>query len=325
MASDPLGTPSSTTTAGHVINSIRAQIPDPVSDPAVDGTAFTFQTLLRWVNDAMRIMATSAPIVFDWYAVRSRADRDVYELPSYILSVEQLWYDLWPCWRAPEADSIFRSRTTGNSYFFGPNTLGDRPKLHVWPQTSRTGASTALTADLAIPTFSDNPTDIATLNDDTGATRATVTADSTSDFMAYGFVQIEDELIRYSAITSAVDRLQNLVRGIGGTAAVAHNNGATVNECNIIMKTSRLPRPLTGTGDRVEIPAGLVPLIELYVLAKVREAEQEHQVASAMIQDFRQATDKLQASAQLKGLRQGIQVRLSPTGPWLYGGRTYIP
>ena len=83
--------------------------------------------------------------------------------------------------------------------------------------------------------------------------------------------------------------------------------------------------PITGPGDPIQIPNALVPLIELYVLSKCREAEQEAQLARGMRQEFQQAISTLAQNAAVKGLRQGIQVRNSPEGPLLFGGRVYVP
>src|SRR2546428_11036170 len=94
-----IGTPSASTTLGDVIQSIRAQIPDPTTDPALDGppNGFALASLIRWINDAMRVIATSAPVIQDWSAVQSIVNLDVYTLPQQILSVEQLWFDNMPC------------------------------------------------------------------------------------------------------------------------------------------------------------------------------------------------------------------------------------
>lgn len=302
-----IGTSTALTTAGELIQSIRDQIPDPVSDPALDGSSFSLATLLRYINSSARIMAASAPIVMDWFAIQSEAGMDVYELPNHILSVEQLWYDMWPCWRAPELDALFVTKITSRSYFFGPHSIHATPRIHVWPAADRTGANTTLSSSI---------TDASVI----------IPLTSVTGFKQYGFALIESELVLYRTVNaSPTNTLTQVLRGQGGTAKVSHNSGAAVAERNIFFKCSRLPVKVTSPSDPVEIPIGLVPLLELGVLARVREAEQEAQEARSLRQDFDREIATLAEKAAYKGLRQGIQVRTEPPGPLLYYGRVYVP
>lgn len=296
---------ASTTTAGDLLLSIRAQIPDPVADAGADGDSFSYDTLRRWINDACRIMATSSPIIEDWYGIQSQEGMDIYELPTTTLSVEQLWYDLLPCVRAPEALTIYNSKITSRGYYFGPHSTHAQQRIQVWPASDRTGSTTTLTSGI---------TDTAT----------TIPVAAATAFKAYGFLSIDNEVILYRTVNAAGTSITNILRGQAGTEAVSHNIGTTVTERNIMMKMSRLPVPIQQPGDPLEIPDGLVPLLELYVLAKVREAEQESVIALQMRRDWDQAMQKLTSSAQLAGLRQGLQVS-SAVGPDLFRGRVYIP
>jgi hypothetical protein len=302
-----IGTPTASTRAGNIILSIRDQIPDPVNDPIVDGTAFSLASLLRWLNDGMRIMASSAPIVQDWYAIGSENGMDVYEIPDVFLSVEQLWYDLWPCFRSPEWSALFVNKISSRSYFFGPHSLHAQPRIHVWPAADRTAATTTLSTTIS-------------------ATDTSIVAASIASFNQYGFFEIEGELILYRTVTAGTNTFSTILRGQGGTTAAPHTSGATISEKNIFFKASRLPTALTGVGDVLEIPVGLTPVLELYVLSKVREAEQESELAKSLRQEFAQAVQMLSTKAQNTGqIRQGIQVRTTLAGPLLYGGRVYVP
>ena len=229
---------------------------------------------------------------------------DVYELPARILSVEQLWYDLWPCWRSPAADAFFTAKIESRSYFFGPYAIHATPRLHVWPAADRTGATTTLNGAIA--------------NDAT-----TITLTSATNFRTYGYFSVEDEIILYRTIST--NTVTDILRGQAGTVAAAHSDLAPVTERNIFFRCSRLPVTVTGVNDVIEIPLGLVPLLELYALSKVREAEQDHQTAMMLRQEWTSSMTSLTASASLKGLRQGLQVRASPQGPLLSGGRVFVP
>lgn len=292
-------------TARSVIASIRDQIPDPVDDPSEDGPAFTLQSLLRWLNDAGRIIASEADVIQDWYALPSVSGRFVYELPSFVTSIQQAWYDLQPLTRSAETDNLFTSKVTGQSWWFGPHSVHAIPRFHVWPATDRSGATTTLSGNLDASA-------------DSGFTVA-----SASAFQAYGFLKIDDELIHYQTVSGSTG-LNTLLRGQGSTTAAAHNAGSTVTECNLFFKCFRLPKPLVGVDDIVELPQNLWPLLELYVMSKVKAAEQEVAESRELLQLFLQLTKELSSKAQIKGLRQGLQVRAVPVGPELYDGRLYV-
>jgi len=301
-----IGSPTATTTVHDLIMSIRDQIPDPVSDPAADGAVFSVAALLRWINKAGERMCQAAPIIEDWYAIPSEAGMDVYELPNHITNVLQLWYDLNECVRQPELDALGLSKVTARSYYFGPHSSHIVPRLHVWPAADRSAATTTLTAAMT-------------------ATQKTVPMASVANFNQYGFVAIDSELILYRTLSSTGPQLTQILRGQGGTLAASHNSGAAVQELNIFFKCNRLPATLTSVSDVFEVPRGLYPIIELYVLAEVRNAEQEFQEARALRQEFDAKVNEL-AQKNMK-LRQGMQVRVGPSGPLLYGtgGRVFVP
>ncbi len=306
MTVTAIGTTTPAATAADIILSIRDQIPDPVVDANQDGNAFPLASLLRWLNDAGRILCQSAVSIVDWYAFPTTTGMDVYELPQYIVNVEQAWYDLLPLTRSPELDDIFITKIQGRCWWFGPHSIHATPRLHVWPTPDRTALSTTLATGIS-------------------ATDTTIVLDSVTALCTFGFIRIQDELILYRNVDSATKTLTNILRGQGGTKAEAHTVGAATNECNVMFKCTRLPKPLVSVTDPIEIPQGLWPLLELYVLSKVRESEQEFQVAQSLRQEFQGSIDKLAEKAQGKGLKQGLQVRLAPPGLRLYGGRVYIP
>lgn len=305
MAVPAIGTTSTPTTAGDLLLSIRAQIPDPVVDPSQDGSAFAFATLIRWINDAGRIMASTSPIIKDWHGIASEEGMDIYELPIQTLSVEQLWYDLTPCVRTPEALTIDTTKVTSRSYYFGPHSLHAQPRLQVWPAADRSGSTTTLTSSL------------------TATDRTLPVADATG-FEAMGFLGIDSEVILYRTINTAGTSITQTLRGQAGTVATTHSSGATVQERNIMFRMSRLPVAIVNATDPVEIPVGLQPLLELYVLAKVREAEQESMLALQMRREWEGAMTKLTNSAQFAGIRQGLQIS-EGYNVGLFRGRVFLP
>lgn len=299
--------------ASDLILSIREQIPDATTgdDPALDGKAFSLATLLRWINDAGRLMCAKTPIIRDWYGLPTVVGKDVYVLPDYITSVEQVFYDLYPMGRAPEENFIFASKVEGRSWWFGPHAIHAIPRLFVWPAPSSAGAST-------------------TLNGSITATATSLTLTSGTGVQAFGFLRLggdiaTSELIRYSNIVTSTGVVSNMLRGQGGTVAQAWANLAVVDEGNLFFNCYRLPVPLKTSTDPVEMPQALWPLIELYVLSKVRSAEQDDATALQLRQEFFQILKDMLDAAPLKGLRQGLQVRTTYGLPELWRGRLIIP
>ena len=282
-----------------LILSVRDIIPDQTDgdDPSIDGRAFSLNTLLRWVNQAGKLICQNAPVIQDWYAVSTISGQDIYELPSYITSVEQAWLDLIPLDRSAEGDNIFTTKRSGSAWWFSPHAIHARPRLFLWPAPTTTAAVTQLNGTLS-------------------STATSATVDSTADFNQYGYAFVNDELFRFATIGSATT-LTNLLRGEGATDATAHADNATVTEGNLILKVYRHPRTITTIDDPLEIPVGLHPLIEMFVLSKVRSREQDENSALQLRQEFTQMVQALSDKAPVKGLRQGIQVKEIPPGPYI--------
>ena len=297
-----IGVPStagSITPLGDLILSIRDKIPDKVTDPSGDGGMFSLQTLLRWINHTATEMCAAAPVLQDWGAIASEQGQDVYVINSQITDILQLWYDLWPCAKQPEQDTIFVSKVSGRSYFCAPHSSHYIPRLSVWPCADHTAYSTTLSSGIT-------------------ATDVTIPLTSVTNILAFGFIQIESEIILYRTVNTAALTLTQVIRGQAGTTAVAHTSGTKVTCLNIMYKCARLPNQVSAATDVLELPLVLQPVLELGVMAEVREAEQDFQEARQLRTEFDKQVDKLAQRAVFK-LRQGTQVRVMLPGPMLYG------
>jgi hypothetical protein len=289
----------------NLIFSIRDQIPDPPTtsnDATTDGRAFTYATLLRWIDDAGRILCGQARVIVDWHALRSTSGMDTYELPTQILDVMECFYDLEELGSSPERLDQYKIKVTAPSYTFGHHSSHATPRLHVWPMPERSGATTTLNGSIT-----------------SSATSLTLT--SSSNFLAYGFLKIDNEIIMYRSVSG--NTVSNLLRGQSLTVAASHNNGATVTELNLTMKVHRMPMAVT-CDTRLEIPSEFWPLIELYVISKVREAEQDHEIAVTMRQEFNRYVQEIAAKNRRSFPRQGVQVG-GNYGAQLWGGRVIVP
>jgi hypothetical protein len=303
---DAVGVGSIDASAASLIMSIRDKIPDPVTDPSLDGASFKLTTLVRWINDAMRLITLGAPVIVDWWAVPTVQGMNSYEVPSYIVAIDQAWYDRQNLTKLAEIDTIFRSKPTGWSWWFGMHSTTSRPVLMIFPDALRTAGTTTLTSDVT-------------------ATDLSLPIASGANFQVFGYVTIDGELIMYRNIPGGAGNITNILRGQGGTEAAAHVMGTQVQECNLMLKCTRLAQPITGPNDNIEVPQGLWPLIELYVISNVREAEQDTQLGMSLRQEFNAQIKDLGSKASQKQARHGIQVRVMQPGPELYGGRVFIP
>lgn len=119
--------------------------------------------------------------------------------------------------------------------------------------------------------------------------------------------------------------VSNVLRGQGGTIAAAHTANDVVEECNLVMKVFRLPRQITAVTDDMELPRPLWPLVELWIMAKIRESEQDHVTARQDREEFYAVVKELASKAALKGYRQGRSIRTDAPSPEVYFDRVIVP
>lgn len=300
---------------GDLILSVRKKIPDPVpgNDPGLDGSAFSLNELLVWINDAQALITLKVPVIQDWYAVPSIEGQDVYPLPNYIGSVEQCWYDLIEMGAQAEGDSLFPSHVQGRSWWFAPHAIHAIPRLYVFPAPGRAAGVSTLNGAVAV-----------------GATSITYNVPASPDIQnSYGYAMIGTpslyEIVRYTNNATDTGVLTNILKGQGGTKDLAWVDESPITECNIFFSCYRQAVALTKISDALETPRTLWPLIELYVMAQVKYAEQDTETAMKGEQFFHKIVDDLGNRAQLKGLRQALQIKTTPRTPELFRGRIFIP
>lgn len=291
----------------NLILTIREDIPDMTTgeDPHLDGRAFSLATILRWINDAGDLICLNANVIQDWYALPTASGQDVYELPDFINSVEQVWYNLLPLDRSSEQENLFTVKRSGSSWWFSPHNTGITPRLFLFPAPSESAATTQLNGSLS-------------------ATATSATVDSSASFNVYGYFKIDDELVRYASVPTATT-FTNLLRGQGGTTAVAHADNAVVTDQNLMFKCFRAARHVTTADDVLELPRGLYPLVQLYAASKVLSAEQDKQSSAQLFQLFMSLIKEMSAKPATQGLRQGIQVKLWPDGGTTTNTKVYLP
>lgn len=235
-------------------------------NPDMDGDSFSATTLFNWTNDALTLAATICGGLIDYSGVQTAVGQPMYIVSGKWVNIPDVWYDGYPL--APDkAGNIFRRNSITASVLSQVTTtlLSDRMMLEVWPQCARSGASTTLSANLSAT-----------------ATSASLT-NGGGFLLTNGMMMVDSEMIAYNG------QFKNLIRGLGGTVAVAHNSGATVVELNLFFHGWRQFTQNFQPGQALTsilIPDEWSPLMPIYGLARVKLAEQNISEYASLKKDF---------------------------------------
>src|SRR6266568_4635586 len=93
------------TTAGTLVNNVRDKAPDPtytgtypneVPQPDADGGLIRAQTLYRWLDSGVRVLAQAiGAVVEDWTTLAQTANQPNYVLPVGFLTVADGFSNQW--------------------------------------------------------------------------------------------------------------------------------------------------------------------------------------------------------------------------------------
>src|SRR6266446_851343 len=204
-------------TAASIINSVRDQMPDPVyndagePEPDVDGSFLRAQTLYRWLTNGIWEMSRRCNwLVSDWYALPSENMAESYTLDSKWVSVEALWVNQLRCVFLDEQWRIYPSAYVGQPLTYSMNRRAGALDVSLYGAPNETDPVTTLTVALS------------------EANVVQFTVDDATDFLSYGWVRIEGELIEYRFVDSDTNVVSVLRRGRAGTPAGTHEIGAPV-------------------------------------------------------------------------------------------------
>jgi hypothetical protein len=159
--------------------------------------------------------------------------------------------------------SFFRRNTISAQILssFTISVINNVNILEIYPQPARTAASTTLAASMTA-----------------AATTSSLTT-AGGFLLPFGFFQVDSEFMAYGAISG--NNLTGLIRGLGGSAAVAHNSGAPVIETNIFWSGRRQIAPAYTPGQSMSllpIPSGWEVLLAQYIGGRAKLVE--HDTAS---------------------------------------------
>lgn len=293
----------SSTPASAIINSVRDLLPDPVYNaagdpqPSTDGGLFRAQTLYRFLNDGIKALVTKTNwVVDDWTAVPVTQHIPHYFVDSRWQSFDEVFVNGWRLGFAAEGYLMWPQRVeTGQPVCYSIHNTTDQTSVRFFPA----------------PNYTDLATTLSSLTD---AVQTTLFVGNTTGFLPYGFVQIDSELIQYYNLTS--NTLVGVLRGIGGTTATTHSASTPVTHCSGWIKGVRTPKEIVTASDILEVPNSFQYPLQLYVLSRCRQSENEFQEASSLMQQFMQECEQRKNDPKLQA-NQGLSVR--PYGDRVFG------
>lgn len=276
--------------------------------PDTDGDKISAAIMFRWINDGLKLASGVCGGLLDYSGISTVSGVPQYIIPGQWKKISSLWYDGYPL-GMDDAGNYFRRNTITASILASVATslLTDRMMLEIWPQPSRTAASTTLASQLS-------------------ATDTQAVLNSTAGFLlTNGFVKIGNEIMSYSGMQGNI--LKNLIRGLSGTVAAIVAAGQPVNELNMFWQGWRAYAPNFQPGDSlltVPAPVGWETQLFKYGLGRAKLAEQGVGDFTKLEQDFmKNLRDWWNSNNVSVGPRQigdqsdGLQVLENLGGGWV--------
>ena len=289
--------------ASALINIVRDLIPDVAYDsggnplPTTDGGLFRVQTLYRFLNDGIKsLVQKTGWVINDWTAVATTNHIPTYDINGQWHAFDEVFLNGWRLGKAAEGYVLWPQKVeTGQAVVYAFHNTTDHWNLRLFPA----------------PNFSDPVT---TLNGAINASVTSLVVTSAAGFMPYGFLQLENELIQYYNVST--NTISGIVRGVGGTTAASHGNGVNVTHASCWVKGARTPNEVVLSTDVVEVPPAFQYPLQLYVLSRCRQSENEFTEAAKLMAEFNSECTQRANDPRLKD-NQGSQVR--PYGDRIWG------
>jgi hypothetical protein len=293
---DNTGTVNLTTLTGEVRQAPptrnTAWLPD--SDGGFIGAA----AIYRWLNAALEIIARGTGGFQDYSAIGSTVNQPLYQIPATWNSITSIWYDGY--WMQGGDPGYFWRRNSITSQVLSSAHISHnagRTILEVYPQPARTSQTTSLAAPMT-------------------ATDTTANLTLCSFVLPFGFCSIGSEIVAYATING--NQLTGLIRGLGGTSAIAHTAEEPVIECNIAWMGKRQSSQKYSPGQStatLPVTSGWDQLIIQYMAGRAKIVEHDLQSMAAFNQDMEK---QVHSWAQTnRGVVRRRQVG-GPSGPGVY-------
>ena len=237
--------------------------------PDSDGGFISAGAIYRWLNAGLELIARGTGGFQDYSAIGSTINQPLYEIPANWNSITAMWYDGY--WMFGGNPGYFFRRNAITSQVLSSAHIshqGHRTILEVYPQPARTSVQTTLVGTLS-------------------ATATTCTLANAAFTLPFGFVSIGSEIMAYATISGST--LTGLIRGLGGTGAIAHSNGETAIECNIAWLGKRQSSQVYSPGQStttLTVTSGWDQLLVQYIAGRAKIVEHDMQTLQAFNQDM---------------------------------------
>ena len=237
--------------------------------PDSDGDFISAGAIYRWLNAGLELIARGTGGFQDYSAIGSTINQPLYQIPGTWNAITSIWYDGY--WMLGGDPGYFFRRNSITSQILSSAHISvnaGRTILEVYPQPARTSLNTTLAVGM-------------------GATDTTCTLTSAAFTLPFGFVSIGSEIMAYATIVGS--GLTGLIRGLGGTSAIAHLANEVAIECNIAWMGKRQSSQVYSPGQSTTIlpvTSGWDQLLVQYIAGRAKIVEHDMQTMTQFNQDM---------------------------------------
>jgi hypothetical protein len=266
--------------------------------PDSDGGFISAGAIYRWLNAGLELIARGTGGYQDYSAIGSTINQPLYQIPGTWNSITSIWYDGY--WMQGGDAGTFWRRNSITSQVLSQAHISvsyGKTILEVYPQPARTSVVTTLSAPMA-------------------ATDTTAALTNAGFTLPFGFVSVGSEIMAYATISGS--SLTGLIRGLGGTTAIAHTTSEAVVECNIAWMGKRQSNQVYTPGQSTTIlptTSGWDQLLVQYISGRAKIVEHDIQSMQAFTAEMEKS---VKSWAQTnRGVLRRRQVG-DPSGPVVY-------
>lgn len=237
--------------------------------PDSDGGFISAGAIYRWLNAGMELIARNTGGFQDYSAIGSTINQPLYQIPGTWNSITAIWYDGY--WMEGGDPGYFWRRNSITSQVLSKAHISVNAGpaiLEVYPQPARTSLNTTLANSML-------------------ATDTTAVLTSAAFTLPFGFVSIGSEIMAYATIVG--NTLTGLIRGLGGTSAIAHSPAEVAVECNIAWMGKRQSSQTFSPGQSLSIlpiSSGWDQLLVQYIAGRAKIVEHDMQSMTQFNQDM---------------------------------------
>jgi len=237
--------------------------------PDSDGGFISAGAIYRWLNAGIELIARGTGGIQDYSAIGSTINQPLYQIPGTWNSITAIWYDgYWM--QGGDAGTFWRRNSITSQVLSQAHISVNSGKviLEVYPQPDRTSVNTTLASPML-------------------ATDTTATLTNAGFTLPFGFVSIGSEIMAYATISGS--NLTGLIRGLGGTSAIAHSSMEVAIECNIAWMGKRQSNQVYSPGQSTTIlplTSGWDQLLVQYISGRAKIVEHDMQTLQAFNADM---------------------------------------